>query len=94
MDCVCANGNRFGKPEPWAMEQVQVYLAKLRKEADSRWHIYYKANRVWAQKPYDSVPTAESKVEVPDLETRSAAEDAARAAAAEKEKLSLPSPSA
>ena len=46
-------GSQFGKPKPWSTEQVQVYLAKIRKEVDSGWHIYQRARRVWAQKPFD-----------------------------------------
>lgn len=32
---------------------MQVYLAKFRKEIDAGWHIYQKARRVWAQKPFE-----------------------------------------
>ena len=34
---------------------MQVYLAGIRREIAAGWHIYQKARRVWAQKPYDKV---------------------------------------
>ena len=43
----------FGTPQPWTQEEVMVFTAKVRKEIDSGYHIYNKARRVWAQKPYD-----------------------------------------
>jgi hypothetical protein len=35
---------KFGDPVPWSMEEVQVYVAKLRKElSNPRFHIYHLA---------------------------------------------------
>lgn len=42
---------QFGDPK-WTKEEVEVYLTKIRKDLDSRWHIYQNMKRVWAQKPY------------------------------------------
>lgn len=59
---------RFGEPTPWTPEEVQVFLAKCRQEVnDPGLHMYYLKRRVWAQKPFDKEPKAESKVEVENL---------------------------
>lgn len=47
---------KYGEPEPWTQQQVSDYLAKLSHDLDAGYHVYYKARRVWAQKPYDSEP--------------------------------------
>ncbi|KAJ5894943.1 hypothetical protein N7495_006634 [Penicillium taxi] len=45
---------KFGKPEPWTNEQVRVYVAKMRAELKNpRYHLYQRARRVWARKPFD-----------------------------------------
>lgn len=36
-----------------------VYVAKARNEIDAGYHIYNKARRAWAQKPYNEEPKAE-----------------------------------
>ncbi|CAI7642155.1 unnamed protein product [Penicillium discolor] len=42
----------YGEPVPWTKEEVQVYLAKVRKELNNpQIHAYEPANRVWARKP-------------------------------------------
>lgn len=57
-----------GKPQPWSPEEVQVYLAKVRNEINAPGlHAYSLKRRVWAQKPFDKEPKAESKVEVVNL---------------------------
>lgn len=39
---------KFGLPEPWSPEQVQVYLAKVRKEINTGgYHTYFIFRRVW-----------------------------------------------
>ncbi|OQE00175.1 hypothetical protein PENVUL_c057G01710 [Penicillium vulpinum] len=44
---------KFGAPEPWSKEEVIVYVAKLRNELKNpRYHIYERARRVWARKPF------------------------------------------
>lgn len=43
----------FGQPQPWSIEKVQVWLAKVRNEINAGYHIYQKARRVYAQKPFD-----------------------------------------
>ncbi|KAJ5581715.1 hypothetical protein N7535_000335 [Penicillium sp. DV-2018c] len=44
---------KFGAPEPWTQEEVIVYVAKLRAELKNpRFHIYERARRVWARKPF------------------------------------------
>lgn len=59
---------RFGDPTPWTPEEVHVLLAKARQEVnDPKLHAYVLKKRVWAQKPYDVEPKAESKHEVVDL---------------------------
>ncbi|KAJ5182530.1 hypothetical protein N7492_000146 [Penicillium capsulatum] len=45
---------RFGHPVPWSKEEVQVYVAKMRKElSNAHFHCYHRARRVWARKPAD-----------------------------------------
>lgn len=57
-----------GESTPWVPEKVQVFLAKMRQEINNpNYHAYYYRKRVWAQKPYDTKPEAESKVEVEKL---------------------------
>lgn len=51
---------KFGAPEPWTNEQVQVYLMQARTELAQNWHIYQKAKRVWAQKPFDGKKNGET----------------------------------
>lgn len=49
---------KYGLPEPWSNEEVQVLLAKTRTEIqDPRVHVYQVARRVWARKP---LPNEES----------------------------------
>ena len=43
---------KHGLPKPWAPEEVQVWLAKVRQELSAGYHIYHKYTGVWAQKPY------------------------------------------
>ena len=39
---------KFGEPEPWSPAEVQVFLAKVRKEmADPKIHPYIVKRRVW-----------------------------------------------
>lgn len=57
----------FGEPVPWTAEEVQVWLAKFRKDVENQGiHAYYLKRRVWAQKPFDE-PKDEQKVEVENL---------------------------
>ncbi|CAG8304727.1 unnamed protein product [Penicillium nalgiovense] len=43
---------KFGEPEPWTKEEVQVYLARVRAELkDPHVHRYGYGRRVWARKP-------------------------------------------
>ncbi|OJJ45087.1 hypothetical protein ASPZODRAFT_675583 [Penicilliopsis zonata CBS 506.65] len=43
---------KYGEPEPWKREEVQVYVAKVRQELKRPGqHIYHLTRRVWAQKP-------------------------------------------
>lgn len=45
---------KFGLPQPWSVDEVQVYLAKLREDIERKGvHAYYLKRRVWAQKPFD-----------------------------------------
>lgn len=40
----------FGEPEPWLPVEVQVYLAKVRKEIEnSKYHTYINMRRVWGK---------------------------------------------
>ncbi|CAI7596102.1 unnamed protein product [Penicillium manginii] len=44
---------KFGSPVPWTKEEVQVYVANMRKELRTpRYHAYQRARRVWARKPF------------------------------------------
>ncbi|KGO75622.1 hypothetical protein PITC_050520 [Penicillium italicum] len=44
---------KFGAPKPWSKDEVIVYVAKLRAELKNpRYHIYERARRVWARKPF------------------------------------------
>ena len=40
-------------PEPWSIEETQVYVAKCREELDKGYHIYQNTRRVWAQRPLE-----------------------------------------
>ena len=43
-----------GEPKPWSVEEVNVWLKKVRKEIDNPgYHCYQKARRVWARKPFE-----------------------------------------
>lgn len=42
----------LGEPEPWTREEVLEYAERVREELKRGYHIYNKAKRVWAQKPY------------------------------------------
>lgn len=56
----------FGEPEPWSVEEVHVYAAKVRKELEMGYHIYNKSRRVWAQKPFEAKKVGQ-EVEVENL---------------------------
>lgn len=59
---------RFGEPRPWAPKEVLVFVATVKQEVNNPdIHAYYLRKRVWAQKPYDTKPKNESKVEVDNL---------------------------
>ncbi|OQD76371.1 hypothetical protein PENDEC_c004G06193 [Penicillium decumbens] len=64
---------KFGSPEPWTKDEVLVYVAKLRKELKNpRFHIYQRARRVWARKPFPdeierSAEIKEESTEKPDV---------------------------
>lgn len=59
---------RFGEPTPWTPDEVQVFLAKVRQEANAPGlHAYWPKKRVWAQKPFDRAPKTESKHKVENL---------------------------
>lgn len=45
---------RFRLPKPWSPEEVQVHLAKARKELNQGCHMYNAIRRAWAQKPMDA----------------------------------------
>ncbi|CAG8027782.1 unnamed protein product [Penicillium nalgiovense] len=50
----------FGAPHPWSKDEVTVYLAKIRSEIKNpRYHIYQRARRVWARKPFPGELTPE-----------------------------------
>ena len=44
---------KFGDPQPWSAEEVQVFLAKVRKEMEKGYHCYLTFKRVWARKPLE-----------------------------------------
>ena len=50
----------YGEPEPWSPEEVQVFLAKVREEYNSGWHMYLKIKWVWGMKQFDAEPDTES----------------------------------
>ena len=51
----------FGAPSPRSPNEIEVWVAKLRNEIDQGYHIYNDNKRVWAQKPFDSKPKAETQ---------------------------------
>ncbi|KAK4867100.1 hypothetical protein LT330_007841 [Penicillium expansum] len=52
----------FGEPHPWSKDEVTVYLAKVRSELKNpRYHIYHRARRVWARKPFPEELTSETE---------------------------------
>ncbi|KAJ5386837.1 hypothetical protein N7509_009378 [Penicillium cosmopolitanum] len=43
---------KFGLPEPWSIEEVQVFVAKARAEINNpKHHIYHFSRRIWARRP-------------------------------------------
>lgn len=45
----------YGLPEPWTLEQVRMFVSKaLEAVNNDESHIYHRAKRVWAQKPFGS----------------------------------------
>ncbi|CAI7670279.1 unnamed protein product [Penicillium manginii] len=43
---------KFGLPEPWSIEEVQVFVAKARAEIHNpKYHIYHFSRRIWARRP-------------------------------------------
>ena len=43
----------YGLPEPWTPEQVRMFVSKaLEAVNNEESHIYHRAKRVWAQKPF------------------------------------------
>ncbi|KAJ5638713.1 hypothetical protein N7528_001103 [Penicillium herquei] len=70
---------KFGSPKPWTREEVIFYVAKMRAELKNpRYHIYQRARRVWARKPFyyevlktpDSMPDTDRTPEVQSPEER------------------------
>lgn len=61
-----ANKSQYARPEPWTHEEVQVWLAHLRRELDRNYHIYQRAKRVYAQKPFN-VPKKAQDAELESL---------------------------
>lgn len=58
---------KFGEPEPWTPEEVQVFLAKARKEfANPALHCYLLKRRVCARKPL-SEATAKAEVQAENV---------------------------
>ena len=71
---------KFGQPEPWTPEEVQLYLAKVKRDIetprvheDNHYsHVWVrvmtskrsKANKIKTQKPFGTTPMAEQKPEV------------------------------
>ncbi|KAJ5730705.1 uncharacterized protein N7483_005213 [Penicillium malachiteum] len=46
---------KYGVPEPWSKEEVQVYVAKARRDIQNpTYHIYHKSRRIWARKPTEA----------------------------------------
>ena len=45
---------QFGMPEPWSVEEVQAWLAKVKQELNAGYRIYQVYTRVWGQKPADA----------------------------------------
>ncbi|KAI1839103.1 hypothetical protein DTO006G1_757 [Penicillium roqueforti] len=51
----------FGAPHPWSKDEVTVFLAKVRSELKNpKYHIYQRARRVWARKPFPGELTPET----------------------------------
>ena len=44
----------------WGAEEVHILVSKIKAEIESGWHLYQKATRVWAQKPFDKEEKAAS----------------------------------
>ncbi|KAJ5688889.1 hypothetical protein N7462_003281 [Penicillium macrosclerotiorum] len=56
---------KFGDPVPWTKEEVQVYVAKMRKElSNPRIHVYQKARRIWARKPLEGEKVKKEEEEI------------------------------
>lgn len=59
---------KWGLPKPWTVEEVQVWLSKVRNEVNKGYPIYNKYTRVWAQKPFDEQPKVVQQPEVLDAD--------------------------
>ena len=59
---------KYGDPEPWSPEEVQVLLAKVRNDMNNKnYHAYSTIRRVWARKPLSSEASATPEVEVENV---------------------------
>lgn len=44
---------KYGAPQPWSAEEAKVLIEQMRTDFENpRYHVYQKATRVWAQKPF------------------------------------------
>lgn len=58
---------KFGLPQPWSPEEVQVILAKARNENNNnKYHLYLKFRRAWGQKLL-KLKAEKAEVEVENL---------------------------
>ena len=46
---------KFGMPTPCALEEVQVWLAKVREDLNNGYRVYQNYRRIWAQKPVEAL---------------------------------------
>lgn len=45
---------KFGAPKPWSVEEVKKYVERAKVDLNNpKYHVYNKARRVWAMKPFD-----------------------------------------
>lgn len=65
----------YGLPEPWEVDQVRLFLARaLIALNNEESHVYHRARRVWAQKPFGPRPVSTRTETGTGTETETGAE--------------------
>ncbi|KAJ5088736.1 hypothetical protein N7456_012352 [Penicillium angulare] len=82
---------KYGMPEPWSKEEVQVYVAKARSDLQNpNYHGYIFARRIWGRKPTLEEVAAKNAKEDKEAREAKQAREAAGVKEIKKEPLSPP----